>query len=114
MRELKTTAWRRIRRLRVGWPALALMALGWLWGGLQLGSGGVFHGLLGAAVSFAALWLVLVLLLMAAWDLFVAFDENPEIPSLGFGRQRFPAWLQLWLVPAAFLMGLLLGHRYWQ
>lgn len=114
MRELKGTALRRIRSLPIGWPVVGLMALGWLWTGLQLGSGGVFHSRVAAAVSFAALWLVLVLVLMAAWDLFVAIDDNPEIPSLGFGRQRFPAWLQPWLVPAAFLIGLLLGHWYWQ
>jgi hypothetical protein len=72
-----------------------------------------------AAISFAATWVVFVLFLMAAWDLAIAFDEEPDDPSLGFGRVKYPPWLQPLLggarlfVLAAFLLGLVLGHWFW-
>jgi hypothetical protein len=105
--------WHRVRSVPIGWPALGVVSVGWLWDGLQLRGGGLFHDQTEAAFSFAALWLVFVLLLIAAWDLFVAIDDNAEDPSVGFGPQRFPNWVRTVLVPAAFVIGIVLGHLFW-
>src|SRR5919199_4108311 len=104
----------RATTIRVGWPALAVMALGWLFSFWQVQPGGLFHGLVEVEISFDAFWLVFVLLAMATWDLLVALDEDQDDPSLGFGPQRFPAWLRAWLVPIAFIVGIVLGHLFWE
>ena len=100
--------------IRVGWPALALMVLGWIFSFLEVQPGRLFHGLVDVEVSFDAFWLIVVLLGIATWDLFVALDEDQDDPSLGFGPQRFPPWLRPWLVPVAFLVGIVLGHLFWE
>lgn len=112
-------------RWPIGWPALVLVALGFGWDVWQFRSGR-FAGRPPVAFSFAAFWLVAVLLLMALWDLIVAWDDDPTSPSLGFDRPgdpilgfsartfpHVPVFLRPWLAPAAFLVGLLLGHKFW-
>jgi|ERR1700736_3926734 len=106
--------YRGLSSLKFGWPALGIMALGWGWDAWQLRRAGLFAGHVAVAASFAALWLVFVLLLIAAWDLLIALDDDAENPSLGFGPQRAPSWLRSVLTPIAFVVGLVLGHLYWQ
>jgi hypothetical protein len=115
-----------VRSVPIGWPALVLVAIGLVWDFFQLRPGGVFNGRpnphqinTAAAISFAATWVVFILFLMAAWDLAIAFDDEPDDPSLGFGQVKYPPWLQPLLggarlfVLAAFLLGLMLGHWFW-
>ena len=115
-----------MRSMPIGWPALVLTAAGLVWAYFQLRPGGIFYGRpqadqanTVAAISFAAAWVIFVLFLMAAWDLVIALDEEPDEPSLGFGPLRFPDWLEpllggnRWFVLASFVLGLLLGHWFW-
>jgi hypothetical protein len=100
--------------IRVGWPALGIMVAGWIFSYLEVQPGRLFHGLVEVEISFDAFWLVFVVLAMATWDLFVALDDEQDDPSLGFGPQRFPAWLRPWVVPMAFLAGIVLGHLFFE
>ncbi len=104
----------RLRRLQVGWPALGVAIAGWVWAAWQMRDDGWFGGDIEVAVSFGAFWVVVVLLAMALWDFLVAIDDDPGNPSLGFGPQRFPSSLAAWLTPVSLIIGLLLGHWFWQ
>ena len=52
---------------------------------------------------------------MAAWDLWIAIDDDPGSPSLGFGPQShwIPRRLRSYLFPLSFVAGAYLGHKFW-
>jgi hypothetical protein len=108
----------RAARAPIGWPAVvAIAAGGWIWDLVQYFSAGRlrFGDDPAAAISFGAMWLVLVLWFMAAWDLWIAIDDDPGSPSLGFGPQNrwIPRRLRSYLFPLSFVLGAFLGHKYW-
>jgi hypothetical protein len=105
-------------RAPIGWPAIVVIAAGgWLWdlieffvpGRLRMGDDP------SASISFGAMWLVFVLWCMAAWDLWIAIDDDVGSPSLGFGPQNgwIPRRLRAYLFPLSFVLGAFLGHKYW-
>jgi amino acid transporter len=105
-------------RARIGWPAIVVIAAaGWVWDLVQyFGGGRLRYGNdPSVAISFAAMWLVLVLWVMAAWDLWIAIDDDPGSPSLGFGPQNhwIPRRLRSYLFPLSFVIGAYLGHKFW-
>ena len=86
--------WALAPALMVGWGALAVA---WF-KPIDLGA------------SAAALGAVLILALIAAWDLVA---ERAGWPFLLIGHRSRWRWVQPVGVPAAFLAGILLAHRYW-
>ncbi len=103
----------RIRSLPVGWAALVIICAGIVWavfatltGRLDFGSAGFEAGVV----------LMGTLLGLAVWDLFVTLGAMryavylalPEQITLKLSRRVVPV-----LSPAAFLIGILIGHQYW-
>jgi hypothetical protein len=96
---------RRARSAPAGRFAGALIAAGWAAAFL------LFRGNWDVVISASAFWLVAVLFLLAAWELFMIVAGMPGIAVLP--RRKWMAQLQTWLVPAGLVAGLLFGHYLW-
>lgn len=103
-----------LRSLPSGRIAFGLLAAGWAWALVAIPLR-VFSP--EVAASFAAFWLVVVLLAVSVWDLFLTIVLRLRNPGIELAEeQRLPAWLRpwaTWFVPAGLLVGIAFGHRFW-
>lgn len=96
---------RRARAVRAGRLAAALIAIGWVFAFL------IWRGNWDVVISASACWLVVVLFLLAAWELLMMFTGARDIGVLP--RGKWLAQFETWLVPAGLVAGLLFGHYLW-
>jgi len=96
---------RRARAIRAGRVAGALIAAGWVVAFL------VFRGNSDVLISAAAFWLVMVLFVLAAWELALMLTGARGIGVLP--RNRWLLSIETWLVPGGLVAGLLFGHYLW-
>lgn len=89
--------------------AAAVVVLGWAVAGVVVL---LDHDYLDVAISAAAGWLTLVLLVVALMNL-VAFLRKAPGESL-WPSQRLPGSVRPFLAPGAFLVGIVLGRLIWQ
>lgn len=100
-------------RLPVGWAALALIGLAALGSVIAYATGRLDFGTAGFA---AAASLVATLLGLAIWDLVVGLLALTWAPHLSLPDRitfRLPRQVVPVLTPAAFVIGLYIGHRLW-
>ncbi len=115
-REASSPAVRRVERLRslpVGWAAVLLNGAGIVAAFASAWSGAVDYGTAGFA--FGVL-LTGTLLGLAGWDLFVTLLAKRHAPYLALPERitlRLPPRVVPILSPAAFLIGVLIGHLIW-
>jgi hypothetical protein len=102
-----------LRSLPVGWAAVGLIVAGVVVAIVLT----LTHVLDYATAGFAAAVVLMGTLLgLAMWDLFVAILETrllkltiPRKISLGLSPKAVP-----YLSPGAFVLGILIGHQFWQ
>ena len=104
---------KRIRSLPVGWAALLIIGLGIVWAVFATLTGRLYYGTAGFE---AGVVLMGTLLGLAVWDLFVTLWAMRGAAYLALPRQitlNLPRRVVPVLSPAAFLIGILIGHQYW-
>lgn len=102
------------RDLPVGWAALSLIGAGVVWAVFASVTGRLDYGTAGFE---AGLVLMGTLLGLAVWDLFVSVRAIRDAVYLALPYQitlDLPRRVVPVLSPAAFLIGILIGHQYWQ
>jgi hypothetical protein len=103
----------RYRSLPVGWAALLILGLAIAAAVLLTVTGRLWWG---AAAFGAGVALTGIMLGLATWDLFVDLLAQRDAPNLALPRRialGLPRQVVPFLSPAAFAIGILIGHQYW-
>lgn len=102
-----------LRSLRVGWAAILLNGTGVVVALVAAWSGAVNYGTAGFAVGVL---MTGTLLGLAGWDLFLTLLAAKHAPYLALPERvtlRLPPRVVPVLSPAAFLIGVVIGHQIW-